>query len=316
MTVRAGSPKRQKVRVAASIGLSLLLLLAVVWVAATRWNEIRESVEVIGKGRLAAGALFLTLGVVATGECWRRWMSALHNSFAPLTAHRLFYLTQTAKYVPGSIWPFVVQAAISRRFGVSRAAIVAATGLFLMSHTVTATVVGGAWLTVSLPGWLVTLLLPAVSLIALLVTPPGLRFSAGILRRFTSRSGAPPDLKWSTTAATTAAMIGAWALYGLATFILAQPFGLGARGFLIMAGAYAIGWLAGFLAVPAPGGLGVREAAFVAVTTPLVGTGPALTIALTTRLFQTLADLGLGAISASVLRSNDPVVEGRPHDSS
>lgn len=297
-------------RRAFSVVVSLILLAVVVWVTVDRWEDVQESVDVIGFGRLVASAALLSLGVILTGECWRRWLTSIYPAVSPITAHRLFYLTQTAKYIPGSVWPFLAQAAISRRFGIPRTGIVAATGLFLMSHTVTATIAGGAWLTASLPGWLITPLIPTLVLISLLATPPGLRLTGNVLRRFTSASWWPAGGTWSTTASTAGAMIAAWGSYGLATFVLAQPFGLQAPDYLVVTGAYALGWLAGFLALPAPGGLGVREAAFVAVTAPLLGMGPALTIALMTRVLQTLADLGLGAASANVLRDVSTITEG------
>jgi hypothetical protein len=55
--------------------------------------------------------------------------------------------------------------------------------------------------------------------------------------------------------------------------------------------AYAAAWLAGFALPGAPGGLGVREAAFIMLVEPTLGAVPGLEIAMATRVVTTLGDL-------------------------
>lgn len=295
-----GRTKSQHFARSLSLLVTTALALALAWVAVTRWDEISSSFTSIWWPRLLAAAAFMTLGVVLTAECWRRWLVALGGGTGVVESHKLFYLTQAAKYVPGSVWPFAAQAAISRRYDIPRVVILTASVLFLISHTVTGGIAAGGWVEAA-PGIWRPVLIPLAALGVALLTPPGLSLAMRAARRMRPGSFQQVRVTWSVTLATTVLMLAAWVAYGWGSFLLAQPLGLSRADFPTVIGAYAVGWLVGFLFVPSPAGLGPREAAFVAVLNPLIGTGPALTVALLTRAFLTLADLGLAAFSASVL---------------
>ena len=104
-----------------------------------------------------------------------------------------------------------------------------------------------------------------VPLLAILLHP---RIFYGIGNRILERLGRPPI----TTRLRGKKLIGllAWAVIGLLWqslalwLILAEPLGLRWEKWWTVAGAYCLAWIAGFLAVWAPGGLGVREIVFVA----------------------------------------------------
>jgi uncharacterized membrane protein YbhN (UPF0104 family) len=70
---------------------------------------------------------------------------------------------------------------------------------------------------------------------------------------------------------------------------------------LVSFGAYALSWTAGFVAVFAPAGAGVREAVMVAVLGGRTTTAIALTIALVTRATAVLCDAVAGAAAAGLV---------------
>lgn len=55
--------------------------------------------------------------------------------------------------------------------------------------------------------------------------------------------------------------------------------------------AFAASWIAGFATPGAPGGIGIRETALIALLTPLCGEATAVAAALELRLVTTLGDL-------------------------
>lgn len=57
--------------------------------------------------------------------------------------------------------------------------------------------------------------------------------------------------------------------------------------------AFSIAWIAGLIAVPAPAGIGVREAALLGVLGPVIGVGPAIAAALIHRVLTLVADAGI-----------------------
>jgi hypothetical protein len=60
--------------------------------------------------------------------------------------------------------------------------------------------------------------------------------------------------------------------------------------FVAVVGATSAAWICGFVAIVAPGGLMVREAAFAAMLLPWIGYSEAITIAVIARLTQMLAE--------------------------
>jgi uncharacterized membrane protein YbhN (UPF0104 family) len=86
----------------------------------------------------------------------------------------------------------------------------------------------------------------------------------------------------------------AWAFIGTATWTVARALDPEAPLVGVVTAA-AASWLAGFLAVPVPGGVGVREAVFVALA-PTMAPGVAETTAVAVRV----AFVGVDALAALV----------------
>jgi uncharacterized membrane protein YbhN (UPF0104 family) len=87
-----------------------------------------------------------------------------------------------------------------------------------------------------------------------------------------------------------------WVGYALAFVLFAHavldPVPLAA---IVLGASFILSYVAGILAVFAPGGLIVREAALVALVAPALGGEPALALAIASRLWLTLVDAGLSA---------------------
>jgi uncharacterized membrane protein YbhN (UPF0104 family) len=95
----------------------------------------------------------------------------------------------------------------------------------------------------------------------------------------------------------------AWFFIGTATWFVAQAFDPHA-GWVELMLPSVLSWVIGFVVVPVPGGIGVREAAFTATAVSL-DHGIGATVAVVSRLVFMLVD-ALGALLASVvLRRRD-----------
>jgi hypothetical protein len=84
-----------------------------------------------------------------------------------------------------------------------------------------------------------------------------------------------------------------WCFYGLHAWLLVREFAHGSdiRVLALSFGAYALAWSVGFLIIFFPGGIGPREAALVAVLSPVMPAASALVVALASRVVMTLGDL-------------------------
>ena len=101
-----------------------------------------------------------------------------------------------------------------------------------------------------------------------------------------------------------------WLLLGCHVWILAVRLDAPpAKAFALAVGGFAFAWSAGFLAVVAPAGAGVRDLLLVAALSGTMSTGSATAIALTSRILMTVGDLvlaGLAALSRRAVRAAPP----------
>lgn len=72
--------------------------------------------------------------------------------------------------------------------------------------------------------------------------------------------------------------------------------------FVLLLGSYAIAMVVGFIAIFAPGGIGVREGVMVALLTPNLGFESATVLALAMRVVTVSADLVAGVIAAMMMK--------------
>lgn len=141
-----------------------------------------------------------------------------------------------------------------------------------------------------------------IGLIGLHPTIAGRAFST-LLRVLRSRATPPPFPAWRVSLLQTLSYAPAWAGIVSATWFAARATG-GAPSIGIVALATCLSWVAGFLLLPAPGGLGGREAVFAAVLGTTVASGRAAAIAVLVRLAFVAVD-ALGAlVGAAYLRSS------------
>jgi uncharacterized membrane protein YbhN (UPF0104 family) len=261
----------------------------------------------IGPGRLAlvlagaAGAYAIALSIL--GLAWWRLTSALAQTAPPLRPIiATWAVSQYGKYLPGNIAHYALRHAWSRRYGLSHASLgvaalleaalllLAALGLTLLADT------GGLrGLSFLDPGIAIVLL--ATTILALGV---GLQFARN--GRLAARWHVPALPSIATLAFCLACcasffLIGAGLLDGIA---YALGFEIGSFSMLLAASAAS--WAAGFVVLGAPGGLGVREAAFVALAGGALGESRGLLLIGLFRIVTFLGDTLLFAAGAAALR--------------
>lgn len=256
------------------------------------------------------------VGVGATAQVWSTWLASVAPRLPLGTTHGLFYVTQSAKYLPGGLWPVAAQAAVSRRFDVPVSAMLAASSLFMLTHLVSGAAVGLALLGSS-GGQAVAVTSLVLALCGLaLLTPPGLLLLLRLARRLRPTFNLPVP-RWSTVGTALGWMVVAWLLYGAALWTLVLAAGGTGVGILTSTGTFATAWALGFLALALPAGVGVRETVLVAALVTAVDEGPAIAVAVVSRAVFTVVDLGLAVGSVRVLdrltpRSDAAEEEGTP----
>jgi uncharacterized membrane protein YbhN (UPF0104 family) len=143
----------------------------------------------------------------------------------------------------------------------------------------------GAW-TAAFPAGLLLTFAAALVLGVALLLPPALPALERILTRLVRRPVPWPTPPARQFAVYVLALALPWLAYGLAFWLFARSLlGAGAPGPLFCLAAFTASYVAGIVAVFAPGGIVVREAALVAALAPRVGAQNALLLAFGSRLW-------------------------------
>ena len=195
------------------------------------------------------------------------------------SAARIWLVSSLGKYLPGKVWAVAGMAVMAQRAGVGAGP---ATGsaiilqvLALGTGAAVAALTGWSSLRAAYPGVEVGLaILLAVSLAAVgvLLWPPSLR---RVVRLAAPDAAAVAPPGWAVVFGIAANTV-AWLGYGVALWLLARGLLPGAGlGLLRAIAVFTASYLAGFLALFAPGGIGVREGVFILMLQGPIGIGAA-----------------------------------------
>lgn len=260
-----------------------------------------RAIDQIGPGRILVALLLVLLGLLSTAEAWRWSVAAVAGTLGRATAWRVFFVTQLGKYLPGSVWTVVGQVDAAARHGLSRSRMAVGALLYIAVHVLTGSLLAAALLpwqaSTAVTDFRWALLAVPLSIVALL--PPVLTRVIDLGLRLIRREPLPRRLTTRDLARPAGWMLPMWAAFGGAGTVLSAPFtDLGLVPLtLAVTGAFALGWVAGLLIVPAPAGLGVRDAVLVLTLSPLLGLTAATSVAITLRVVHTGGDLLVGLVS-------------------
>lgn len=275
-------------------------------------------------GPLAAATGLVYLTYLLLVQLWRFVLRAWHTRLGLADALAIWFISALGRYVPGRVAAIAAMAVMARRRGVSAAA---ATGSALLNTLLN--IAAGLLVAVALTGQELDRILPGAGRVAPLLTaaallgvvllpwllPPAIR----LVRRLTRREFEVPTTPASAVWLTLAGNVVAWALYGLAfMWFTSGVLGEAAGATTSYVAVYTLSYVAGFLFLPAPGGLGVREGVMVAGLTALgLATEPqAWLVAFASRLWLLVLEIlpGLLFLARAAVRQSPPVTSGdAPH---
>jgi hypothetical protein len=248
---------------------------------------------------LALSALVVWCMYALLVWAWRAVLVSWGQRLSAWPAARIWTVSSLGKYLPGKVWAVAGMAVMAQQAGVAPWA---ATGsaiilqaLAVGTGAAVVGVTGSVALEAAHPGARIALIaLVALSCagVALLLWPP-------LMRRVLGLAGVRTDTPAPRLGGVLAGIVAnaaAWAGYGVALWLLARGLLPGARLDLPSAIAvFTASYLAGFLALVAPGGLGVREGLFILMLQSSLGIAAATVLALASRVLLTITELGAAA---------------------
>jgi uncharacterized membrane protein YbhN (UPF0104 family) len=283
--------------------VAVLLVAAVTWAVVRQWDAVRETITSIELPYLLLSLLLAVVAMFCNVMSFSTILDALGTRLTPVEASRCYLVGQLGKYLPGSVWAFVLQMELSKRVGVPRVNGFTATIVTLGISITSALVVGlvGLRQLLEVGGiapWVVLALLP---LAALCTVPPVLTRIVNLMLRVLRKRPMPVPLGWAHVGRAVMWTTLAWVLFGTHLWLLTTAeTASGATGWVQSLGVFALAMTVGSLALVAPSGIGVREAIIIVALVPFVPSGVALGLALASRLVLIVADV-LGAAVAALL---------------
>jgi uncharacterized membrane protein YbhN (UPF0104 family) len=286
------------------------------WSVFEQWPQVRKTWLDLAWESVLLSAMAALAGMFANSMAWRAAADDLEHRVSVPAALQICMVGQLGKYIPGSIWAYVLQVELGKRAGLPRAraflatlvalglGVVAALGLGLLnlpSLRLAADAADYSYASsVRVALYIVAILFPIALVCAIpQVLTRLVQLALKLLRRPPMRhnvtlKGVLRVVAWSALGYT---------LFGVHLWLLANAQAApGVSGLLRSIGSFAIAITVGMFAFLSPSGLGVREAVLVATLTPFLasagGVGAAIGIALASRLIFTIADLVGAGIAA------------------
>ena len=289
---------------AVRIGVLALAVLLLLFALRQQGPEAYAAARDVGAAAAAGSLVAVLLGLLASAMVWRALLADLGTRLPLRPALHVFFLGQLGKYVPGQVFAIAAQMELGKAHGAPRSRVGTASLVFMGVLVSAGLLTAALVLPMSSPAaldnyaWVLVLLPFALVVLA----PPVLTRVVALLLRLLRRDPLERPLSWRGTGAALGWALVMWAAYGLHLWLLVrtQPTAAGPDLLLLSVGAYALAWTAGFLFVVAPAGAGVRELALVVSLAPVLDRGPALALAVLSRVLMTLGDLVWGAVGGAL----------------
>ena len=298
-----------------------LFVVAVLWYAirllAGQWADVRilrASLETDWL-LLIGSSLVVLLSYAVLISTWRATVRAWGERLGVADAARIWFVSNLGRYIPGKVWQIGAMGALAQRVGVSPVAAVGSALVVSLVHVVVGfavvTLTGRELLTAAMPPGPSFAIVLGALVVALIAAPWLVAPVAGALRRITRRELVSPHLPPRAVWVAALGSAVAWILFGvafrlLASALLGDPAG-GTRAYVAV---FTLSYLLGFLALFAPGGIGVRELSMAAllVSAGLTNEPEATWLVVGSRLWLTVLEILPGA-AFLLLRPLQPLKE-------
>ncbi len=311
----AGGARHRAVRIT-KIFVTVAVVAVIAYFVVRQWPDVRRTWQRLTWQTLLLATLAALGGMAASSMGWRAAARDIGNPVTFPAAARIFVISQLAKYIPGSLWVYVIQTELGKRAGVPRARAFLAS-LVAMGIGITAALIVGVAAVPALAdppdaasgyatwirrGLVIMVVLFPVAIVC--TVPRVLTRLVAVALRVLRRPPLAAPLTWRGVLQVLGWNVVTWLLFGVHMWLLVGPRAAHfPAGYLRCAGAFAVALTIGMFTLM-PGGAGVREGVLIATLTPfLAGPSPlnaALGIAVASRIIFLIAEVtgaGLAALT-------------------
>ena len=285
------------------VALAIVIGFAVAFFA-DRWTQITEVIAQISPLTLLTSFAVLLVGMVANVLSWVTILNGLGHPVPLARGSQIMLVGQLGKYVPGSVWGYVMQMELGRQYGIARARVLVTT-LYAAGVGVVASLVLGATVIPSVTAdqpalaWLYVLL--PIGLVCL--HPRVMTWLSNLTLKVFRRPPLEHRVRLGTISAAMGWSLLSYVLYGLHLHLLVGeviPWSL--ITVIMLGGGLSLGFTASLLAPILPSGAGIRELVLITVLLAIsVPEAYATASALLSRAMFTAGDLLLAGAAVIVV---------------
>jgi uncharacterized membrane protein YbhN (UPF0104 family) len=270
------------------------------------WDDYGDQIADARWAWLLVAVPLAVAGMSALGLVWRLALASLGAHARRRDVFVWYQFGNLGKYIPGGIFQILGRGELATRGGVPRAVAYNSVALSMGATYLCGALVSAALLPFVLvergsigSAWWVFLAIP-LGLAALHPTVLGRLFT--LAEKLFAGAGEAQVPTWSNSVRLVLRHAIGWVLNGIACWAVAVTFVPDAPFFTIVF-AGIVSWVAGFLVIFVPSGLGVREATFTAIAATSLSPEIAATVAIVSRLAFVVGDL-IGAALAFAVRAS------------
>ncbi|MDP9116129.1 MAG: flippase-like domain-containing protein [Actinomycetota bacterium] len=267
-----------------------------------------DAVHKVGFGVMAASLALAVVSTALTFPTWRAVLTGLQVDMPWGVGARVFFTSQLGKYLPGSVWPVLIQMEAGRSRGAARRTMLAANLITI----VLSCAVGLSLACVLLPiadahalrryWWL----LFALPFLLALLHPRAVPWALDRLFTLVRREPLGQRLPVNASLRASGWALSSFVASGLHIAVLVVVIGgAGISAVTLSIGAMALAVSAGVLFIPAPAGAGVRDVVLTLVLGSVLDPGQALAVVVTSRALLIAGDLALAVAAGVAARLSD-----------
>jgi len=255
--------------------------------------------------------LIVAAGNSASSVVWWYMLRAREVHLPLSESLRVISLSQLGKYLPGGFWQPLGWLGLAREAGIGTAIAGVTIAMTMLLIVAAALVIGPPLLVASRAAgafvWLLAVVPVALAVLHPRMLGRTLAFGARVTRRPSLDIGGIP---FGRVATGMVIALPIWVAYGAALVVTTAGLSYHAS-WTLLTGAFAVAWAVGFLAIPVPGGLGVREAILLLLLRATLTTAQAVALAVVFRLAFIVAEAMMTLVAMAIPRRRVPAPAAR-----
>lgn len=278
---------------ALQIALPVVLLAFLLKTIISNWSEALPYFNNLGYFSLLLSFLTLLLIYPESAFGWFVLVNKLGTKISLKNAMYVWIVSNTSRYIPGTIWQYIGRVELAERFGVPRkegiVSVLCETLLIIIAGCMVSAFAISQWETLSLKPYIVLagMLIP-IALLHPVLSNKTLELLAKVTKK-EKVSVNPPKLK--DYVVLLPLFVFNFLLNGIGLMFLVYSFTGKLENIFLLSGIYALSWLVGYFSIFAPGGLGVTEASLALLLSFQMPLPLASSIAIIYRFLLVIAEL-------------------------